>query len=73
MPRWIKLLRPLFLLQHRLRVLLSGAFRQPPFSYSLYTLDSPAARVTKTAATPTPLWPGRREVAWEGGNGVSIK
>jgi hypothetical protein len=61
MPGWVKALNPLFLLQHRMRVMLSGAFRQRPFSYSLYTRESPKARVTKTAAAPTPLWAGRRE------------
>jgi GT2 family glycosyltransferase len=72
-PAWVRALAPLILQHHRMRILLSGAFRQPPFSYELYTLASPAARVTKRAAAPTPLWPGRREVQWSGEMGVSIK
>jgi glycosyltransferase involved in cell wall biosynthesis len=72
-PRWVKALAPLLRQHHRLRILLSGAFQQRPFSYSLYTLESAEARVTKQAATPTTLWPGRREVIWGGEKGVSVK
>lgn len=72
-PRWIAALEPLFVQLHRLRIILSGATRQPPFSYKLYTRESPAARVTKRAGHPTTLWPGRRVVLWGGKKAVSVR
>jgi glycosyltransferase involved in cell wall biosynthesis len=63
-PWWARVFGPLFVAHHRLRVLRSGAFRQPPFTYALYTLDSPERRVEKRAAQPTTLWPGRRHLEW---------
>lgn len=72
-PRWVRALAPLILQHHRLRIILSGAFRQPPFSYALYTLSSPVQRVTKHATTPSPLWPGRRAVQWGGEKAVSVR
>ncbi len=72
-PWWVKALRPALLQHHRWRIWRSGAFRQRPFTYDLFTLESPERRVTKNAAQPTPLWPGRREVLWGGQKGQSVK
>jgi glycosyltransferase involved in cell wall biosynthesis len=58
-PVWVRPLRALFLVQHRLRLLARGAYTQPPFSYALYTPESPEARVVQHAARPTGRWPGR--------------
>lgn len=71
-PGWVKVLGPLLLQHHRLRILLSGATQQRPFSYELYTRQSPAARVTKRVEKPTTLWPGRRDVQWGAEKGVSV-
>jgi len=49
-PAWARRARPLFVFQHRLRRLLAGHYFQKPARYSLYTLTSPAARVTMEAA-----------------------
>ena len=49
-PAWSRGVRPLIVLHYRLRRLLAGHYFQKPFRYSLYTLASPAARVTMNAA-----------------------
>ena len=49
-PAWVRCARPLSVLQYRLRRLLAGHYFQKPFRYSLYTLASPAVRVTMNAA-----------------------
>jgi glycosyltransferase involved in cell wall biosynthesis len=56
MPWWIKALSPFYLLQHRLRMLATGAHRQPAFDYSIYTLASLDRRVSFRAAAPTTKW-----------------
>lgn len=56
-PAWARFLRPVFVLQHRLRRLLGGMYSQSPFSYSLYTLDSPTARQTRHVTQPNHRWP----------------
>ncbi|HEY2082770.1 MAG TPA: glycosyltransferase [Verrucomicrobiae bacterium] len=58
-PRWIKLLKPYFVVQSRLRLALRTAAHRPPFDYSLYTMASPTRRVVFHAAHPTTFWKGR--------------
>ncbi len=58
-PRWARILSPLFVLQHRIRRLLNGIYFQRPFSYSLYTRESPGKRVLHAVEKPTFLWRGR--------------
>jgi glycosyltransferase involved in cell wall biosynthesis len=58
-PGWIKLTSAAFVTHHKLRMLLCGAYSQPPFDYSLYTFASPNQRVTHHVAKPTALWRGR--------------
>jgi glycosyltransferase involved in cell wall biosynthesis len=60
-PLWIKKLRPVFIIIHRLRLIKSGTFFQSPFEFSLYTPASPGKRVTQKVTKPTALWPDRRE------------
>ena len=55
-PGWVKAVEPLIVAYHRWRMLWRGAFTQRPFSYAIYTLDSPAQRVTVDVARPTGLW-----------------
>jgi hypothetical protein len=59
MPAWIKLMTPAFVAHHRLRMLISGAYAQAPFDYSLYTFASPNLRVLHQVSKPTARWPGR--------------
>ncbi|MFA6562112.1 MAG: glycosyltransferase [Verrucomicrobiia bacterium] len=49
-PAWARCAWPLIVLHYRLRRLLAGHYFQKPFRYSLYTLASPAARVTMNTA-----------------------
>ncbi|MBI5818826.1 MAG: glycosyltransferase [Verrucomicrobia bacterium] len=53
-PSWAHCVRPLIVLHYRLRRLLAGHYFQKPFRYSLYTLASPAVRVTMNAVQPLP-------------------
>jgi len=43
-PAWARGLKPVWILHHRLRRLLGGMYRQRPFAYEIYTLDSPERR-----------------------------
>ena len=51
-PLWARTLRPAWIVHHRLRRLLGGMYRQPPFSYSIYTAASPGQRQTFQVAEP---------------------
>ena len=62
-PLWLKAVSPLVLLHHRLRKLLSGAYSQKPFAYSIYTRRSLDQRVTFDVAKPTGRWSWRRSPA----------
>ncbi len=52
-PPWARMSRPAFILHHRLRRLLDGSYSQQPFSFSLYTLQSPHQRVRHEVTRPT--------------------
>jgi len=58
-PRWIKLLRPYFIAETRVRLAMRKASRRTPFDYSIFTEASPAKRVRFRAAQPTTFWKGR--------------
>jgi glycosyltransferase involved in cell wall biosynthesis len=55
-PGWLKRLQLPYAIQYRLRLAARGALRLKPFDYWLYTLQSPATRVRRTAARPTSFW-----------------
>jgi glycosyltransferase involved in cell wall biosynthesis len=55
-PRWVRVLKPAWVVQHRLRRLAAGHFSLQPTSYSLYTMDSPAQRVRFDVPKPTVIW-----------------
>jgi glycosyltransferase involved in cell wall biosynthesis len=55
-PVWVKMLKPVWVLQHRLRRLAAGHFNLKPASYSIYTLRSPEVRVTFDVPKPTAVW-----------------
>lgn len=57
-PFWVRRLKPLIVLHHRLRRLAGGIYFQKPFSFSLYTRDSPRARVVREVQCPTFRWRG---------------
>jgi len=55
-PGWANALKPVWILEHRLRRLSAGHFNLQPMSYSIYTLESPERRVTFDVARPTAVW-----------------
>ena len=55
-PRWVRLLRPLWIVQHRLRRVAGGHFSLKPTSYSIYTPQSPEKRVRFEVQKPTAVW-----------------
>jgi glycosyltransferase involved in cell wall biosynthesis len=59
MPRWVKVLKPLWIGHHRLRRLAAGHFSLKPSSYSIYTLPSPDRRVQFDVQKPTAIWRSR--------------
>ena len=58
-PLWIRLLRPVWMLQHRLRRLWHGLYRPVPFTYDIYTKTSPQQRVHFEVSQPTFYWKDR--------------
>ena len=59
-PRWAKLLRPLWVGHNHLRRLAAGHFHLKPTSYSIYTKSSPDRRAVVKVPHPTALWRNRR-------------
>lgn len=55
-PLWAQKLKPLIILHHRLRRAAGGIYNQTPFSYELFTRESPDRRVTRHVAHPTSRW-----------------
>ncbi len=55
-PLWVQLLRPYWILQHRVRRWRNGIYDQEPFSYEIFTRESPGQRVRFEAKNPTFRW-----------------
>jgi len=55
-PLLAKTLKPLLVLHHRLRRMAGGIYVQRPFSYSIYTRNSPHARLTVEVSHPRFRW-----------------
>lgn len=55
-PAWTRIWPRFFKLKYQVRRALEGGYRQKPFSYSIYTHASPAARVTFQVDKPSPFW-----------------
>jgi glycosyltransferase involved in cell wall biosynthesis len=55
-PRWVQLLKPVWVVHHRLRRVAAGHFSLKPTSYEIYTKQSPARRVTIDVPKPTAVW-----------------
>lgn len=63
-PLLARKLERVLVLQHRLRRLLGGIYRQEPFEYAIYTKVSPDRRVLRRVANPTFVWKSRLESAF---------
>ena len=61
-PRWVRMLKPVWIIHHRLRRLMAGHFSLKPTRYSIYTLQSPEKRVTIDVLKPTAVWWNRLQV-----------
>jgi hypothetical protein len=55
-PGWVRALKPVWIVHHRLRRLAAGHFSLKPTSYSIYTLQSPEQRVQFDVPKPTVIW-----------------
>ena len=62
-PRWVRVLKPVWIVHHRLRRLAAGHFNLKPTSYAIYTLQSPDRRVRL-------MCPNRRR---SGGTGCEVR
>lgn len=58
-PRWVQMLKPVWVIHHRLRRLRAGHFSLEPTRYSIYTLQSSEKRVTIDVPKPTAVWQNR--------------
>jgi hypothetical protein len=57
-PAWAQRLKPLFIVQHRVRRLVGGMYRQRPFSYDIFTAASPDRRQRFEVQRPAGRAPG---------------
>lgn len=55
-PVWVQKLRPLFILHHRMRRAVGGIYSQKPFTFELFTRESPNRRVRRQVDHPTIKW-----------------
>jgi hypothetical protein len=55
-PIWVRWLKPIWIVSHRLRRLRAGHFQLKPTSYAIYTKESPTQRVTIDVPRPTAVW-----------------
>ena len=55
-PRWLKPLKPVWVLSHRLRRFRAGHFKLKATSYEIYTKKSPERRIEFYVERPTPIW-----------------
>jgi glycosyltransferase involved in cell wall biosynthesis len=55
-PLWLRMLKPVWILNHRLRRLVHGHFNLKATSYAIYTKASPDQRATIDVPNPTPIW-----------------
>jgi len=56
-PRWARWSKPMIVLHHRLRRLAGGMYFQSPFTYEIFTLQSPEQRQAQRAEKPRFGWP----------------
>ena len=55
-PAWVRLLKPLWIVKHRLRRLGAGHFKLAATSYEIYTRQNPDRRVKIDVPKPTAVW-----------------
>lgn len=55
-PAWVRKNSPIWILQHRLRQFLTGAYSHRPFQDELFTHDAPNQRVSIRGDYPSGRW-----------------
>src|SRR5271154_4640860 len=55
-PNWVRFLKPVWVVHHRLRRLAAGHFSLKPTSYEIYTKKSPETRIKIDVPKPTAVW-----------------
>ncbi|MGH7975619.1 MAG: glycosyltransferase, partial [Limisphaerales bacterium] len=55
-PSWVRILKPVWIAQHRLRRIVAGHFSLKPMNYKIYTLQSPERRIKFDVPKPTAVW-----------------
>lgn len=55
-PRWLRLLKPFWIMRHRLLRMAAGHFTMRPTSYSIFTKTSQQQRVRIEVSKPTGVW-----------------
>ena len=55
-PNWVRLLKPAWIVHHRLRRIAAGHFSLKPTGYEIYTSQSPKRRVMIDVSKPTAVW-----------------
>jgi hypothetical protein len=55
-PSWVRMLKPAWVVHHRLRRLAAGQFSLKPASYAIYTRQSLEQRVRFDVPKPTAVW-----------------
>jgi len=55
-PRWVRALKPVWIVHHRLRRLIAGHFSLKPTAYSIYTQQSLYQRAIFDVPKPTAVW-----------------
>lgn len=64
-PGWVHRLNPMLLQVHRVRAVLHRVFWERPFTYSVYTRQSPDRRIVVQVQKPTGIWWQRHKAAAE--------
>ncbi len=57
-PHWVQAAKPAITLHHRIRRFFGGIYSQQPFSFALFTKQSPQARVLRQVEKPRYKWRG---------------
>ena len=55
-PAWLSVLKPMWIVNHRLRRMAAGHFTLKPTQYALYTRGAPDRRLTYYVPRPTAVW-----------------
>jgi hypothetical protein len=58
-PLWVRSLKPVWILRHRLGRMAAGHYSPRPFDYSIYTLEHDKKSRTFHVARPTGIWRNR--------------